>query len=160
MKVNTRDDRSSEIEWIAMIGAVASTLVVFILIMVLFIPVSEKGKFIEDKDFLALFLEQKAKDYFIIKNVEALNNEKEIQKKLVNYIDKNLTKNRKYTLLLKFGKRDDLSTGSNYINAYISSKLVLDLLLKGNVGNGGIDNKVEVDDKLTPGKFIAIVKGI
>ncbi len=160
MKIDKKSGESSEVEWIAMIGAVASTLVIFILIMVIFVPIFEKGRFVLNEDFLSLFLEEKAKDYFIIRNIEALDNEKEVQKKLINYIDENSPKNKKYTLTIKFGKQNDLSTGANYINAYISNKLILNLLLKANMSMNNISVKIEEDNKLAPGKSIAIVKGI
>lgn len=159
MARNVTSAEDSDKEWMAMIGAVASSVVIFILILLITMPIIDQSALIEDKKAASLLLEHKGNNHFIIKNIDQLNKNIEEQTQISQYIDNNTNKEKKYLITILFSKEDKLSTGASYQNSYIYSKIIMIILRNANIKINNIRVLIKQDNTFQAGTVIADIRG-
>lgn len=143
-------DNKMEGTWIAMIGLVASTLVVFVLILIFIVPIDSDVDLVEkEDDILFVQLEKVNSEHFIFKDFTNFKGADSIPESLIKYLSKELRDQKKYTILVRFPADDNFSKGSRYDQAYEEGKTVIQLLVKSAIPIENIRLNLLEDPKIT-----------
>lgn len=153
---NTQGALQDENTWIAMIGVVASTLVIFILMLIFIVPIDTKRVVLTtDDEKILIRVKAVSSEHLVIKNFQKVNNIEQIPDSLIDYIGANFDTTQKYFVRLRFRPKSNFSKGSNYENTYSHAKVSLLMLVKAGVPAENIRIQL-IEDYSLPEEFPVI----
>ena len=149
MKEEQSSEDKLENTWIAMIGLVASTLVIFILVLIFIVPInSEKVTLASDDQSLNVYLLEVSDEHLVFKNFSNFYSIDSIPDSLVHYIFTHLNKHTKYIIKMSFSTTNSLSKGTDYDNAYALGKVAIAMLVKAEIPIENIRLRIMEDSSL------------
>lgn len=119
--------------WIAMIGLVSSTLVVFVLMLLLIVPVETEKVVITNDDPKRYIKVSKIDQSYFMANFERFNSINSVSDKFISYLRDDLDKSKDYLIRLKYTPNKNVSRGTDYDRAYSIGKTAIQLLVKAKI---------------------------